>query len=120
MFRRADDPVYTGSREDEWRFIIMSISKKWRGIAAGLFLSVAALGTVAAATPSQAADVRFGIVLTDHDRRPPVRYERVPEPSRYYARADWRPGHWEWRAHQWEWSRGDFARHDYRDYGHRW
>ena len=48
----------------------MSVSKKWRNIAAGLFLSIATVGAVStvASTPSQAADVRFGIMVGDHDR----------------------------------------------------
>jgi hypothetical protein len=96
----------------------MSISKQWRGVAAGLILSVAAIGTVA--TPSQAADVRFGIVLTDRDHRPSMRYERVPVAPRHYERTDWRPGYWQWHRNHWEWNHGRFDhRRGDRDYDHR-
>jgi len=94
----------------------MSIAKKWRGIAAGLFLGVATLGTMAAASPSQAADVRFGIVVADRDYRPPVRYERIPAPPRYVSRADWHPGHWERYGRHWEWRPGYYYSH----FGHRY
>jgi hypothetical protein len=98
----------------------VSIFKRGRGLAAGLIMSIAALGTVAAATPSQAADVRFGIVVSDHGHRPPLRYERIPVAPRIYARTDWRPGEWRWQRHHWEWVHGRFDRDWNHDHRGRW
>jgi len=70
----------------------MSVSRKWRNLAAGLFLSIATVGAVStvASTPSQAADVRFGVVVQDRD------YDRYHH-DRYWERrreAEWRHEQW--------------------------
>jgi hypothetical protein len=90
----------------------MTVSRKLRGALAGLMLAGAALGAVSLSAPSQAqaAEVSFGVFV--HDRQPPARYERIPEPPRYYGRADWRPGHWEWRHRRWCWERGFYGHRD--------
>ena len=97
----------------------MSVSKKWRNIAAGLFLSIATVGTVStvASTPSQAADVGFGIVVNDrdHDRYHDRYWERRAREEhwrheRYLReRAREHERHMAWREHE-RWERY----HDYR------
>jgi len=93
----------------------MNVSRKLRGALAGVMLAGAALGAVSLATPSQAAEVSFGVFV--NDRQPPARYERVPAPSRYYSRADWQRGHWERYGHRWHWVRGYYDHRD-RDWDH--
>src|SRR5262245_9413480 len=93
----------------------MSMSRKLRGALTGLMLAGASLGAVSLATPSQAAEVSFGIFV--HDRQPPMRYERIPAPPRYYSRSDWRRGQWMWEGHRWQWHRGYYERRDH-DWDH--
>jgi hypothetical protein len=104
----------------------MSVSQKWRSLAAGLFLSIATVGAVStvASTPSQAADVGFGIFVNDRDhdrgqnrywehRRAEEAWHRDHYPRDYYGRererARW--DHRAWREHERRWDQR---------YDHRW
>jgi hypothetical protein len=73
----------------------MRVSQKWRNIAAGLVLSIATVGAVStvASTPSQAADVGFGISVREHDR-------------------DYRDGRYHHRYHDRYWERRAAWRHE--------
>ena len=95
----------------------MSVSRKLRGLVAGVALAAVTLGAVSMATPSQAANVSVGIYV--HDRRPPARYEVVPPPPHArYSR--WEQGHWVWSGHRWVWASGhyDIRRHAPPAYDH--
>jgi hypothetical protein len=101
----------------------MSVARKLRGLVAGVALTAVTLGAVSmGATPSQATDIRFGVVLTDRDHRPALRREAVPPaPHARYVR--WETGHWVWTHHRWVWTSGhydarrqaprDFDRHEW-------
>jgi hypothetical protein len=84
----------------------MSVLRKLRGLVAGMALAAATLGAVSMVpTPSQAAEVSFGIFV--HDRQPPMRREFVPPPphARY---SSWERGHWVWSGHRWMWASGHY------------
>jgi hypothetical protein len=107
----------------------MSVSQKWRSLAAGLFLSIATVGAVStvASTPSQAADVGFGIFVNDRDHGRDGRYWEHRREEAWRRDHYWR-GHY-WRDHYWRererarWEHRAWREHERRwddRYDHRW
>lgn len=95
----------------------MSVSTSIRGLSAAALFAVTV--SMAMAAPSQAADVRFGVVITGgpdrhYHRAPPARYERIPPPPRYHAeRYYWKSGHWHWTGHRHVWIKGRYVERDW-------
>jgi hypothetical protein len=79
------------------------MSRKLRGLVAGMALAAVTMGAVSLATPGQAAEI--GIFVRDH--RPAARYEPVPPPphARYVR---WEQGRWAWTGHRWVWASGHY------------